>query len=65
MNGKRAKQLRKLAEENTVGNEDVYYEGFKKNGTPLVRLQPGCTRHEEKQLKRIYKDSHIKGNTQC
>lgn len=64
MRGSVAKKLRRIAEENTIGKPDVMYDGFrhaatrKKNRRGIgyqIKLQPGCTRHEMKRLKKEYK----------
>ena len=61
MSGKKNKKLRNLAQENTVGEPQVKYDGFiakrYDNGLQRYRieLQEGCTRHEVKRLKKSYK----------
>lgn len=52
MRGKLAKQLRRLAELNTVGKPDRAYTTEPMNRY-TVRLVPGCLRHELKRLKAV------------
>lgn len=66
MRGTVAKKLRAMARENTIGNDDVMYDGYRhENGrfgrigyAYQIKLQPGCTRHELKRLKKIFKQRH-------
>lgn len=54
MRGKRARQLRRMAEANTVGAPKKRYFQIERSG--VVGLKPGCTRYEYKQLKKDYKE---------
>lgn len=56
MRGKRAKQLRAIARENTVGAPSVLYTNRTHRAGYQLLLAPGCTRKEYKQLKRSYKE---------
>lgn len=57
MNGKKAKALRKIARENTIGLPQVCYVQSEKTGQ--IRLGK-CTRLFEKKLKKLYKDKKVK-----
>lgn len=62
MNQKKAKMLRRMARENTIGKPDVSYDGYiskhdevNKVDKYRLELQPGCTRHELNEQKKKYK----------
>lgn len=57
MNGKKAKLLRKQAQELTVGREPVAYmqqQNQRHNDFMNIQLRPGCTRNYCQRIKKDY-----------